>query len=85
MSELDDSKDPFTPQNAPAWALIVEMRNYDVLMGILTVLEEIHNSDKPKHKHLNLSDTIYEAHIAGKLVSEPPTFVVPSQEEDEQS
>lgn len=61
MSELKDN-DPFTPENAVVWQLIVQMRIYDVLMGIMNKLDE------------KSADIIYEAHQAGRLVSDFPRF-----------
>lgn len=68
MAELEEDKGPFDPSNAAAWQLIVQMRIYDVLMGIMS------------HLDTETADIIYDAHQAGRLVSEPPKFGVAEDE-----
>lgn len=62
MSDLDD-QDPFGPQNVAKVQLIVLMRIYDTLNGILAVQGE---------KGEELSNIILATHDAGKVMGPLP-------------
>lgn len=77
--ESDMSESPFSPDNAAALSLIMQMRIYDVLLGILDVLED--DFEKSHGKRPNVSDMIYEAHQAGTIVSGLPFFIPKAENE----
>lgn len=55
-------QDPFSPELAPAFTLITQMRIYDVLLGIYTHLDE----DK--------ATALMELHAQGKILGSPPSL-----------
>lgn len=76
MAELDDQGipegSPFHPNNAAGLSLVMQMRNYDVLMGILDLLEDDYLKNHGKAR--NTSSLIYEAHKNGRIVSDLPFY-----------
>jgi hypothetical protein len=76
-----DEGSPFHPDNAAGLNLVMQMRIYDVLMGILDLLEDDYQK-RHGGKDRTTSDLIYEAHASGRIVSELPYFD-PGEEENE--
>jgi hypothetical protein len=64
---------PFSPEEAPGVQLIVQMRLYDVLLGILTVLDK------------GMAESIITAHAEGKILAPLPALNLGEDEDDKNS
>lgn len=63
VDETHDPESPFHPDNAAGLALIVHMRNYDVLMAILNKIDPM------------AADMVYEAHKKGQIITDLPSYL----------